>query len=1442
VNYKAGDRSEQKMKSKTVSIVLSLVMIASLSVPISQNVGEPSSNSVGAVGLVLSNISTPNPQNVGQSGPSPSGTGGLADSPWPMFRQNLNHTGVSPYDTSTNNGQLKWSFTTGKGLYSPPAIDSDGTIYVGSTDNKLYAIHPNGFEKWNFTTEHSVIISPAIGSDFTIYTGSSDNKFYAINPDGTKKWSFTTGDAVHSSPAITFDGTIYFGSDDNNLYALNPDGTKKWSYTIGNYFVHSSPAIGSDGTIYIGSSDYKLYAIYPNGVLKWSFNTGDKISSSPAISSDGTIYVGSNDNKLHAFYPNGALKWSFMTGDNVYSSPAIGSDGTIYIGSTDNRLYAINPDGTEKWRFTTGGALESSPIIGNDGTIYIGSYDGNLYAINPDGTEKWVFATGSIRYPSSPAIGSDGTIYIGSADGKLYAIGNPTLDVNVVSHFSELNSAAQSLITVHVTDGTNPVQGATVNLASDKGGMFSSQNGITDINGNFRSIFNAPTVTTQMICRISAQASKTGYATGSGYADVTINPIPWPMFRQNLNHTGVSPYDTSSNPGKLKWRFPTGDYVDSSPVIGSDGTIYVGSKDNYLYAIYPNGSKKWSFFTGNGIISCPTIGSDRTIYIGSDDDKLYAINPDGTEKWNFTTGSDLHSSPVIGSDGTIYIGSDNDKMHAINPDGTEKWNFTTGFFVHSTPAIGFDGTIYVGSRDKKFYAINPDGTEKWNFFIGGVVDSSAAIGFDGTIYVGSIDNKLHAFYPNGSKKWSFTTGGGIVSSPAIATDSTIYVGSIDKKIYAINPDGSQKWNFTTGSYVYSSPAIGSDGTIFIGSKDFKLYAINPNGIQKWNFTTDSNIWHSSPAIDSDGTIYIGSFDNYLYAIGGPGQPPIADAGPNQTVNEGDVVKFDGSGSVGGGGSVRRNADVVLMLDDSSSMFGTSLEYLKIAAKNFVGRMLPDDRVAIYSFDLNTPEQDQPFVRLGDDDVFGSGKTGYEYTSYTIDALTADSNTPLWDTCYEAINYAHTNKQNFPVVIVMTDGDDWGSVSRETGSDTYCPGALSTDTTSTWHHLDGDCKWGISRYYDEVTRYYSNSDNTLDISQMRTGLIYNPILVYTIGLGVDPHDVDYVNGAPNPPLDGNGNRRHTEYDLWNLANSSEGTGKYYHAPDSSELVDIYKNIYKEMESKITAQIVSYEWDFESDGTYDYVETINNAIDGAFDGRTNHPYGDDGVYKVTLKVTDDQNLTDTDVCYITVQNVDPTVIIESITMDVEIGLRIAGRKYNNVSMTLYEDGNPIGNVSIERMPGSPDEQMAWIPVSINFSKPYNATVTYTPEDPPNVGGNPVWIYIKSQNGSIKKIHHTFNVQQSKKRDSEHWNHVEPWEVDLNGHFIGLPFEITSHITDPGSDDLNLTFAYGSQTVTVTYLNNPPNPDPYPSPGVNPRDIVMLHVEDDDSGFDEKTLDIT
>ena len=84
-------------------------------------------------------------------------------------------------------------------------------------------------------------------------------------------------------------------------------------------------------------------------------------------------------------------------------------------------------------------------------------------------------------------------------------------------------------------------------------------------------------------------------------------------------------------PGTLLWKIETAHDVRSSPAIGSDGTIYVGSGslDRKVYALDgKTGVKLWEFETGGVVRSSPAIGSDGTVYVGSWDKKLYAIKID----------------------------------------------------------------------------------------------------------------------------------------------------------------------------------------------------------------------------------------------------------------------------------------------------------------------------------------------------------------------------------------------------------------------------------------------------------------------------------------------------------------------------------------------------------------------------------------------------------------------------------------------------------------------------------------------------------------------------------------------------------------------------------------------------------------------------------------------
>jgi outer membrane protein assembly factor BamB len=58
------------------------------------------------------------------------------------------------------------------------------------------------------------------------------------------------------------------------------------------------------------------------------------------------------------------------------------------------------------------------------------------------------------------------------------------------------------------------------------------------------------------------------------------------MWGRCANHPGLSS-NVGAQTNARKWAFATGGAIYSSPAIGADGTVYVGSYDRDLYAIGP---------------------------------------------------------------------------------------------------------------------------------------------------------------------------------------------------------------------------------------------------------------------------------------------------------------------------------------------------------------------------------------------------------------------------------------------------------------------------------------------------------------------------------------------------------------------------------------------------------------------------------------------------------------------------------------------------------------------------------------------------------------------------------------------------------------------------------------------------------------------------------------
>jgi outer membrane protein assembly factor BamB len=115
-----------------------------------------------------------------------------------------------------------WSQEIGPVGLSSPAF-SEGTVYIGSNDHKVYALNAStGTPIWNYTTGNDVSSAPAVAGGM-VFVGSYDYNVYGLNAStGVRMWSYETGDGVSSSPVVV-NGTVFIGSEDGSFYAFGPE-------------------------------------------------------------------------------------------------------------------------------------------------------------------------------------------------------------------------------------------------------------------------------------------------------------------------------------------------------------------------------------------------------------------------------------------------------------------------------------------------------------------------------------------------------------------------------------------------------------------------------------------------------------------------------------------------------------------------------------------------------------------------------------------------------------------------------------------------------------------------------------------------------------------------------------------------------------------------------------------------------------------------------------------------------------------------------------------------------------------------------------------------------------------------------------------------------------------------------------------------------------------
>ncbi|MGQ3330182.1 outer membrane protein assembly factor BamB family protein [Halorubrum sp. FL23] len=379
-------------------------------------------------------------------------------SSWPTFRGEQHNTGY----TGANSGlgtepTVAWTYEAEGPFWGSPAV-ADGTVFIGSADNALYAVDAGSGEAvWTFSSDHRIEATPAY-DDGTVYVGSYDKHLYAVDAEtGEERWSRSFNGLIRGSPT-PWNGSILVGIGCHNLacawyandadvpengwvYSLDAEsGETEWRVEIGTEVV-STPAL-TDETMYVGASDGVMYALDPNtGDERWTYETRDMIWSSPAVAY-GTVYFADWNGNVHAVdAETGEEMWFADTAGRYISGSVAVSEDAVYVGNTPynslddpttnyGKVFRFDRQtGEEVWDYETS-SLEvgSSPVVTSD-RLYVGSHrqteggssTAGMHAFTLDGDQEWFLEIGGRGVGSSPAL-VDGTLYFGGTDSTLYAV------------------------------------------------------------------------------------------------------------------------------------------------------------------------------------------------------------------------------------------------------------------------------------------------------------------------------------------------------------------------------------------------------------------------------------------------------------------------------------------------------------------------------------------------------------------------------------------------------------------------------------------------------------------------------------------------------------------------------------------------------------------------------------------------------------------------------------------------------------------------------------------------------------------------------------------------------------------------------------------------------------------------------------------------------------
>jgi outer membrane protein assembly factor BamB len=345
--------------------------------------------------------------------------------------------------------------------------------------------------------------------------------------------------------------------------------------------------------------------------MAWRFRPAS--SMRPVVALRNCVAVDANGRLIAALGPDlyalslgesgCEVDWKFTTGEHIPGSPVIGEDGAVFAHSSDGFLHLIDANGVPARPPTrVGPALGwATPLIDESLRAWICAATGGLVRVDESGqTAARPFFRHPSRFDSTGALRGN-VLYVGSEDQFLHAI---------------------DLQGERGRDRWNPV--AKIGLT---GWYINSAIALTE---------------DSQIIAVSRDDQMYSFDENGGLAwSVPLNgrAIGSPVIAQNgLIVIGLTTRSDTSNllsgrlvgvhakTGQQAWKIDFDAPVESTPVVGEGGEIYIGDNLGKVHAVSSQGQRVWSENVGSPVRSAGSIPRAGQVVFGLDDGSLIALN------------------------------------------------------------------------------------------------------------------------------------------------------------------------------------------------------------------------------------------------------------------------------------------------------------------------------------------------------------------------------------------------------------------------------------------------------------------------------------------------------------------------------------------------------------------------------------------------------------------------------------------------------------------------------------------------------------------------------------------------------------------------------------------------------------------------------------------------